>query len=112
MSTISVLIAAACINASGPGKEACSKGLEAGSKQSGIEQQVNDAKDRLEDKAKNQARDIMGETGVKMVGSTFYLAKVVSDKAVSFRLPTFGICDKITSTAGVEGGNFLMEWSF
>lgn len=109
---MSLMIVSACLSFNGQGKEACEKALEAGSKQSGIEQNVNQAQDRLEDKAKKNAKDLLGDTTMDVVGGTVFLAKTISDKSVKFSLPTMGLCDKITNEVGPDKYQLQMVWRF
>lgn len=112
MSAMAILIASACISSSGVKQEACSKGLEAGTKQFGVEQSVNSFEKKVEKDAKLTAYDWFGKTGSDVLGGTIFLAKTVKDKSVSFGLPTLGIANRITTTAGVDIYRLNLEWRF
>lgn len=109
---VALMIVGACTSFSGNGKEACSKGLEAAGKQSGIEQNIGAAEKKLEDNAKDKAQDWIGNTGMDIVGGTLFLVKTAKDKSVRFSTPTLGICDKITTEVGTEKTGINLEWRF
>lgn len=112
MSLMSMVIAGACVTSSGNGQEACNKSLEAYTKQSGIESTMDFAEDKYTKKANKTAYSVMGQTGVDMVGGSLFLAKAAADKSVSVGLPTFGLCDHVTSEAGVDKYKLKLEWGF
>lgn len=112
MSAMAILIASACISSSGVKQEACEKGLQAGTKQFGIEKSVNILEDKVQNGAKLTAYDWFGKTGSDVLGGTIFLAKSVKDKSVSFGLPTLGIANRITTTAGVDVYRLNLEWRF
>lgn len=109
---MTLMIATACMGFSGIEKEACVKAAEAGSKQSGIEQNVNQAQKKAEDQAKEKAKDMLGQTTIDVVGGTVFLAKTISDKSVKFDIPNMGIADKITSEVGTEKYYLNLVWKF
>ncbi|NJO48210.1 MAG: hypothetical protein HC840_00680 [Leptolyngbyaceae cyanobacterium RM2_2_4] len=110
--TMTILIAGACIGLSGNSKLACEKALEAGSKKTGIEQNVNRFQKTVERKAKDQAEEYIGQEGVDVVGGGVFIAKTIVDKSVQFNAPTFDLCDKVTSQVGVDKYSVQLEWGF
>lgn len=111
-SLAALIIAGACTGFNGNGKEACSKGLQAAGKQTGIEQNIGTAEKKLENNAKEKAQDWIGNTGMDIVGGTVFLAKTISDKSVKFDIPNMGIADKITSEVGTEKYYLNLVWRF
>lgn len=113
MSTVvAAFITSACLGLSGNGEQACQKAMEAGSKQSGIEQNVNKFEKTVERKATYKATDLLGKAAIDVVGGGLFLAKTVVDKSVQFNVPTLGTCDKITNKVGVDKYSVQMEWGF
>lgn len=110
-SVTALLIAGACTGFSGTGNQACSKALEAGGLQSGFSQNVDKAQHIIESKATDKAHYVLGDTGMEVVGGTVYVAKVVRDKSVQFNVPSFGICDRIHTEAGLEKYMITFSWS-
>lgn len=109
---VALMIAAACANLSGPQKDACQKGLEAGGKQSGAEQIIYSTQKKIENNAKEAVQSFLGEEGMGVAGGTIFLTKTVINKSVKFSLPTLGICDKVTNQVGPDKYSLLMEWHF
>jgi len=112
MSATAIMIVSACMGFSGVQKDACEKSLEAAGKQSGIEQNINTAEKKITKDADDKARKVVGDTGVGIVGSTLYVAKVVRDKNVQFNTPNFGICDRITNEVWIDKYSVKLEWRF
>ena len=111
-SLVAVFITSACIGLSGPAKEACTHGLDAGAKQSGIEQSVNSAQKITTKNTKMKATKLVGQTPVDIVAGGFFIAKAVSDKAIGASVPTMGLADKIRAEVGKDKASFKMEWNF
>lgn len=109
---MTALIVSACVGLSGVKQEACEKGLEAGAKQTGIEKGVDAIQKESERKAKYIALDLIGKSGMDMVGGGIFLVKTVADKSVKFNLPTLGLCDRITNRVGVDKYSLEMVWGF
>lgn len=110
--TMTVLIASACIGLSGNKQQACEKALEAGSKQTGIEQNVDKFQKVVERKAKDGAEDVIGKDGVDVVGGGVFVAKTIVDRSVKFNAPTFDLCDRVTSQVGIDKYSVELEWGF
>lgn len=112
MSAMAVLIASACIGSSGVRQEACEKGLEAGTKQLGIERSISTLEYKAQKGANTKAVDWFGQTGSEFVGGTLFLVKAISDKSVSLKLPTFGLADRVTTIASANAYRLNLEWRF
>lgn len=111
-SLAALMIASACTGFTGNEKEACSKGLEAAGKQTGIEQNIGKVEKKLENNAKEKAQNWIGDIGMDIVGGTLFLVKTANDRSVRFNTPTLGICDKITTEIGTEKTGVNLEWRF
>lgn len=109
---LTAMITASCLSFSGNSHDACSKGMEASAKQSGVEQEVDVFQKDLEKKANRQAKDLLGDTGVQIVGGSIFVAKAVADKSININTPTFGLCDRITNQVGVDKYLLKLEWKF
>lgn len=109
-SAMALMITSACLGLSGNGQQACEKALEAGSKQSGIEQNVDKTQKYIEKAADRKAHDLLGQQVMEIAGGGIFIAKTVVDKSVQFSVPTLGICDRITSQVGVDKYSMQMVW--
>lgn len=107
---MTLLITSACMSFSGNGHDACSKAAEAGAKQSGFEQMVDGTETYVTKKADAKAHYLLGDTGMGVAGGTIFIVKTVKDKAVSFNLPTLGICDRISSHLSPENYGLQFVW--
>jgi len=106
------LIMAACIGSSGVQHDACTKALEAGGNQSGIERNVDTYEKRKLENAKESAISYLGKDSVNVVGGTAWLAKVMIDRKATVRLPNFGICDGLTTEVDEKLARLVFQWKF
>lgn len=109
---VTVFITSACIGLSDQAKEACTHGLDAGAKQSGIEQSVNSAQKIATKNIKIEAIKLVGKTPIDIVAGSFFIAKAVSDKTIGANVPTMGLADRARAEIGKDKASFKMEWSF
>lgn len=109
MSLMSMAIVGACATAQ---SGACVKSLEAGTKQYGIEQNVDTFEQKTTTKANKEAYNLLGDTGVQALGGGFFLAKTAIDKYVMFQVPTLGVCDSVVSQVGLDFYKLKLEWNF
>lgn len=109
-SLISAMIVSSCVGLTGSFKEACQKGIEAGAKQTGLEENVNKAEKRAEFLAHNQAVNLVGNTTIDIVGGTAFLYKTVTEKSIKLDLPTFGLCDNASSQIGDKSYYLNISW--
>lgn len=110
MGLLDSLIITSCIGLSGNAQDACNQALIAGAKQSGIEQNVNEVEKKYSSKADREARELLGNS-YNFVGSTVFVAKSISDKAVTLGLPTFGLCNSLKAKIS-DNPSLNMEWKF
>lgn len=109
---IGFLIAGACLSLTGNVHEACSKAAEAGAKQTGIEQNLNNMEKGIERIADRKAVNLIGEKGMGIAGGGIFIAKAVRDKSIILNLPTLGICNKIITEVGSERSELTLMWGF
>ena len=110
-SAMTLMITSACLGMNPSYHDACIKSLEAGTKQSGIEENVDRAQKIVEKTADQKAHQILGQQVMEITGGGVFIAKTVIDKSVQFNLPTFGVCDKITNQVGVDKYSMQMVWT-
>lgn len=96
----------------GSPQQACEKALQAGSKQSGVETAANDEEKRVTQKADAKAKEFLGEKAVGVVGGTVFIAKTISEKKVTFGLPTLGVCDSVKAQVSDKASELKIEWNF
>lgn len=112
MGILTSAITSICMGITGAGQQACLNGLNAGTKQTGMDHSI-DAKEQQEIRLLNEdAYETFGPNGVKIIGGTLYLVKVAQDRGVTVNLPTLGLCDNFTSLAGIDNYSLRLEWRF
>ena len=112
MGLIDTLIVTSCVGLSGVQQEACNKALTAGSKQSGIENNMNKAESKTLKTLETNSRDYLGNTTVDVIAGTAIVAKTVADKAATVKLPNFGICNTIVLKVNHEKSLLSLEWKY
>ena len=94
---VPLLIGMACSNVEPMYQNACSKAMEAGTKQSQVYQYDEKGEGYFRVYAQKQATDFLGEDTFKAiggtVGGTVFLYNTAKSRSISFNLPTFGLCN-------------------
>ena len=112
MAILEALISLSCAGLSGNPHDACTKALQAGSKQSGVEQNVNHVEDHYSKLADQQARYLVGNDGMMagaVIGGT---GKAIIDKTATFKFPIFMPSMCLTTQVGVSKSMLGLEWKF
>lgn len=112
MGALQTIITASCVSLSGVAQDACNKALEAGTKQSGVEQNVNKIEDNVSKTADKQARSVVGNSGMDVAGGVAFIAKSVVEKSAIFALPTFGLNMSLKAQVGAEKSGLSLEWKY
>lgn len=107
MAILDSLIIASCVGLSGQQNIACTNALQAGTKQSGIEQSTNSYEQRNVKKLEGKAVDWFGKDAVGIVGSTAWAAKAAIEKRASF-----GITRNISAEIGKDLTRLVLKWTF
>lgn len=112
MGAVEALITATCIGLSGNIQDACEKSLEAGSKQSGVEQNINRFEDKVSKNADQKARGVIGDSGMEVAGGVAFVVKSVADKAILVKIPSFIRGASMDAKIGQEKSGLTVEWKF
>jgi|ERR1035437_183238 hypothetical protein len=112
MGLIDTLIVTSCVGLSGIQQDACNKALTAGTKQSGIEANVDHEESKMTKKLDISAREYLGTTTVNVVAGTAIVAKTIADKAATVKLPNFGICNTMVLKVNHEKSLLSLEWKY
>lgn len=107
MALLDSMILTACMGMSGQSNDACVKALQAGTKQSGVEQNVNTYESRQTKGLERTAYDIFGRSTVGVVGGAVWLGKSVSEKKASF-----GIYGPLHMEVGQKLTQMVLKWTF
>lgn len=106
---IEMLIAASCAGATQ--HEACSKAVEAGTKQYGVYQNVDKAEDLTKKEAVHKVDDVAGAAPAAVVG---FVAQGYHDKGFRYSFKPGDVLDvdKVTTQVGKGNGSLVFEWRF
>lgn len=103
-------IVAICLSASGQYNTACNKALDAGTKQSGIQQNVDNFENKSLDLAKKNGTETFGSVPVALATAGVFSYKVYKAKSVDFKLPNLGIADTISNQVTDKSYKLLFTW--
>lgn len=112
MSALESIIVASCVGMSGNANDACQKALQAGSKQSGVEQNMNQTEVGVTKRADATAKEYLGEPTYDVVAGIAVVAKTVSDKSAIVALPTMGLCSSFKAEIKQDKQVLKLEWNF
>lgn len=107
MALLDSVIMTACMGLSGQSNDACTKALQAGSKQSGVEQNVGTYETHQTKILEYKAYDWFGKQAVGVVGGAVWLGKSVSEKKASF-----GIYGPLHMDVGQKLTQLVLKWTF
>src|SRR5271165_237244 len=107
MALIDSMILTACMGMSGQSNDACQKALTAGSKQSGVEQNLNLYESNQTKNLELKAYSWFGKEAVGVVGGAVWLGKSVSEKKASF-----GLYGPVSMDVGQKLTRLVLKWTF
>lgn len=105
-------ILTACLGLHGSYYDACSKAMDAGTRQIGLRQQADDIENRTRQFGEQQARKYIGKEGMSAIGFIGFGVKTVQEKKVAFKLPNLGLCSSINNEVGTDHYNIRFQWDF
>ena len=91
--------------------DACSKAMEAGTKQTQAYQLSEKTENYFMDYGKKVSYDYLGKGGAEIVGSSGYIYKSIKDKAAVVRLPTLGICESANTRLSPNSYSLNLRWN-
>lgn len=109
MPLMTALISMACSSAYQNHQDACSKFLEASSKQIGLFQTDERVENYYTLQAKEAASNTLGTGGTDAVGGSAYIYKVYRNKAVDFKLPNLGLADSISNHVDFNNYSYTLN---
>lgn len=105
-------ILSACMGLQGNYYEACSKAMDAGTRQIGLRQQADDIEHKLNDWSRDQAQRYMGNEFMGVVGFVGFGVKTYREQRVAFKIPNLGMCSSINSEVGRTQQTIKFQWNF
>lgn len=105
-------IIAICLSAQGSYNQACNKALEAGSKQSGVYQEIDGIEKGTIKYINTQAEKRLTKNEMSAVATGYLVYKTTKDKKIQINLPTLGLFDKVHSEISPTSYNVRFQWNF
>ncbi len=100
------------INAYQNHQDACDKFMEQSAKSMQLNTYVDGSEAYVTSMARKDADVYLGKDVEDTVGGIGYTYRVYRNKSVDFKLPNFGMCDKITAHASSTSGSLGFSWKF
>jgi hypothetical protein len=105
-------IVALCLNAQGVYNDVCVKAVDAGTRQAGWRQEVDNAEDKTIQIATHKAEKNIGKPVGIIVGSSAFIYRSIKNKSVELKLPKVGFCDSITGKIAPNSYDINFKWEF
>jgi hypothetical protein len=105
-------ILSACLGLEGSYYDACSKAIDAGTRQIGLYQQAELIEKRTNKYALGEAKKYFGDEGVKAIGFIGFGVKTVRDEKVAFKLPNLGLASSVNNEIGKDSYKINIQWNF
>ena len=112
MAILEALISLSCAGLSGNPHDACTKALQAGSKQSGVEQNVNNVENHYSRLADQQARYFVGNDGMTAGAVVGGAGKAIIYKSATLKFPFFMPSMFLTTQVSSSKSMLGLEWRF
>ena len=112
MSALLNLVSSFCMATPGSYNNACSKALEAGGKQSGIEKTLNTTESNVGKQARSIAEDQLGQEGTELVAGGAFIINAAATQRFIINLPTYGWCSSFRTEYRPSLYRITVEWKF
>lgn len=106
----SAIIAFCMGAATGSYNDACIHAMDAGTKQSGISQQMDSVEDKSVEIVNRHVIKTFGKETMSVIAAGGYIYRVAREGRVSFRIPTLGICSSLNNEITADSYKLLLEW--
>lgn len=107
---VPLLINSACSSAYSNHIDACSKAMEAFSRQTGLYDGSERTENYVVNRVRNGSDNYLGSPITTGIASIGYAYKVIHSKSLSFRIPNMGICDTITNQITPTSYSIGLKW--
>jgi hypothetical protein len=107
MSVLDSLIVFSCMSLSGQQNIACNKALQAGSKQTQVDQTFNGYEDHQLKLMEKDATTLVGQDSLQTIGGTVWLTKSIVEKKADF-----GIAKDVVMEINMRLGELILKWKF
>jgi hypothetical protein len=112
MSLLANIIVGVCVGTSGNVRDACTNTLDAGSKASGFDKQVEVIEHRGDKWANKYAETALGDDGKTAAVSILFIAKTLSDRSVDVPLPITALGERMIAKFQPDLVSIGIRWTF
>lgn len=106
------VILSACLGLEGSYYEACSKAMDAGTRQIGLRAEADRLDGQLNRYVQSQGYKLLGKEGMDAIGFIGFGTKSVREEKVAFKLPNLGLCNSINNEIGKDSYSIKIQWNF
>lgn len=92
--------------------DACMKAADAGTRQVGIRQSVDQAQSKINSIVSDKVEKTVGRKVVTMVATGGFLLRTFNTKTISFRLPTLGLANSVENEVSPTTYKLVMKWNW
>jgi hypothetical protein len=103
-------IIAACIGTQGNFQEACTKAVDAGTRQVGLRQEFDTFEDNTYKFVENKVRKEVTPDGVYVLSSAAFAYNTVKKQKLVFTVPNLGICNQISNEIAPNSYLVVFRW--
>ena len=91
---------------------ACTNAIQAGAKQSGVEQSMDAYEHQQTLYYEYGSYNTLGKSNAEAIGGTLWITNAIVSKRASVGLPTLGLCDKLAIEANSNESKLVFQWKF
>lgn len=100
------------LTSTGQYNDACNHAVDAGTRQVGWRQNVDEVEDKTNNYVTTKASNAAGKEVTWIVGAGAFIYKTEKAKSITFHLPTMGIASSITNEITPTSYNLSIKWNF
>ena len=104
------VVTAICLGVQGSYGPACNGAVDAGTRQLGIRQQIDNAEDKSVELTSKVIAKALGKQAMSVVATGGYIYRVAKERSIGFNLPTLKICDSLSNQITLESYKLNFEW--
>lgn len=105
------IVAFCATTATGKYNDACTKAMDAGTRQVGLRQSIDKVEDGTVNYVNASAMKVTPKPIQEAVGSGLYVYKVARDKKLTFKVPTLGFCSSMTTELEPNRYALVLRWN-
>lgn len=112
MSLLGTAIVTLCMGTQGNGHAACTTALDAGTRQSGFDQQFDLTERYYTRQLDSLATDTLGSDGKAVTGGMILIMKTATSKTILIPIPSGGYANSILGEFKPDSATLMFKWNF